>query len=132
MKQRLEQELEDFGDSLAGIIIEPVLGSGGVITLPEWYVHRIDIYAKEHDILIAFDEVATGFGRTGKMFCYQHYNIKPDIITMSKAMNNGILPIGAVAVSKKSWNNLESIRNLYFICLRKMGTLCVALQQLPL
>lgn len=101
MKIKLEQELSEFGDSLAGIIIEPVLGSAGVIPLPEWYLYRIEEYAKEHDIITVFDEVATGFGRTGKMFCYQHYDIKPDIITMSKAMNNGVLPIGAVAVSAK-------------------------------
>lgn len=127
MKQRLEQELEDFGDSLAGIIIEPVLGSGGVITLPEWYVHRIDIYAKEHDILIAFDEVATGFGRTGKMFCYQHYNIKPDIITMSKAMNNGILPIGAVAVSKKIVEQFRKHKEFIFHLSTQNGNaLCCA------
>lgn len=101
MKHRLEQELAEFGESLAGIIVEPVLGSAGVLPLPEWYLYRIEEYAKEHDIITVFDEVATGFGRTGKMFCYQHYDIKPDIITMSKSMNNGILPIGAVAVSGK-------------------------------
>lgn len=101
MKLKLEQELEEFGESLAGIIVEPVLGSAGVLPLPDWYLHRIEAYAKEHDIITVFDEVATGFGRTGKMFCYQHYDIKPDIITMSKAMNNGVLPIGAVAVCGK-------------------------------
>lgn len=101
MKAKLEQELQEFGESLAGIIMEPVLGSAGVLPIPDWYLHRIEEYAKEHDIITVFDEVATGFGRTGKMFCYQHYDIKPDIITMSKAMNNGVLPIGAVAVSKK-------------------------------
>lgn len=101
MKQKLEEELAAFGDSLAGFILEPVLGSAGVLPLPEWFLHRIDEYAKEHDILTVFDEVATGFGRTGKLFCYQHFNIKPDMITMSKAMNNGVLPIGAVAVSEK-------------------------------
>ncbi|MBR6626784.1 MAG: aspartate aminotransferase family protein [Lachnospiraceae bacterium] len=101
MKDKLEQELAAFGDSLAGIIVEPILGSAGVIPLPEWFLRRIMEFAKEYDTITVFDEVATGFGRTGKMFCYQHYDMKPDIITMSKAMNNGILPIGAVAVASK-------------------------------
>lgn len=101
MIDTLHNQLEQFGDKLAGIILEPVLGSAGVIPLPGWYMEMIFDYASQHDILIAFDEVATGFGRTGTMFCYENMGVKPDLITMSKGINNGALPLGAVAVSKK-------------------------------
>lgn len=101
MKDTLHEELEKFGEKLAGILLEPILGSAGVIPLPQWYTEEIFEYADQHNILVAFDEVATGFGRTGEMFRYEKLGVKPDLITMSKGINNGALPIGAVAVSKK-------------------------------
>lgn len=101
MIDTLQGQLEQFGDKLAGIILEPVLGSAGVIPLPKWYMETIFDYANQHDILVAFDEVATGFGRTGAMFCYEKMEVKPDLLTMSKGINNGALPLGAVAVSKR-------------------------------
>lgn len=113
MKQ-LEEELELYGKRLGGIIIEPVLGSAGVIQLPDWYIEKIVRFAKEKDILIAFDEVATGFGRTGDLFRFKHYRINPDIVMMSKAINNGILPLGAVAVSKKIVNRFRENKEMLF------------------
>ena len=101
MKKTLKRELEIFGVNLAGIILEPILGSAGVIPLPDWYVQEIKSYADEHGILIGFDEVATGFGRSGEMFCYEKLGIEPDLISMSKGINNGALPLGAVGVSKR-------------------------------
>lgn len=101
MKETLQEEFDRFGDKLAGILLEPVLGSAGVIPLPQWYIETVFEYAGQHNILVAFDEVATGFGRTGEMFCYEKMGIKPDLIMMSKGINNGALPIGAVAVGRK-------------------------------
>lgn len=101
MKDTLCGELERFGDKLAGILLEPILGSAGVIPLPQWYIDTVFEYANQHNLLVAFDEVATGFGRTGEMFCYEKLGVKPDLITMSKGINNGALPLGAVGVSRK-------------------------------
>lgn len=114
MKKRLEDELAGFGEKLAGIIMEPILGSAGVIPLPGWYIDRILSYAREHDILVAFDEVATGFGRTGEMFAYEKYAVKPDLITMSKGINNGSVPLGAVAVGKKITERFQEKEEFIF------------------
>lgn len=114
MQEQLEKELELYGECLGGIIIEPILGSAGVIPLPYWYLKRLVDFAHERDLLIVFDEVATGFGRTGSMFYYQQYDFKPDIITMSKGINNGILPLGAVAVSEKVTNRFREKGELLF------------------
>lgn len=114
MKSTLCRELETFGDKLAGIIIEPVLGSAGVIPLPNWFVGEIKKYADQHDVLIGFDEVATGFGRSGTMFCYEQYDICPDLISMSKGINNGALPLGAVAISKKITDRFRECDGMIF------------------
>ena len=114
MKEQLESELEAFGDCLGGIILEPILGSAGVIPLPYWFIKRLVDYANEKDILIAFDEVATGFGRTGTLFYYQRLGFEPDIITMSKGINNGMLPLGAVAVSDKIVNRFRDKGEILF------------------
>lgn len=114
MKSTLRKELEIFGEKLAGIILEPILGSAGVIPLPNWFVREIKKYADEHDVLIGFDEVATGFGRSGTMFCYEQYNIRPDLISMSKGINNGALPLGAVAISKKITDRFRECDGMIF------------------
>lgn len=110
----LHEELEKANDELGGVILEPILGSAGVFILPDWYLYEIQEYAAKHDILVAYDEVATGFGRTGNMFRYEAFNIKPDLIAMSKGMNNGILPIGAVGVSKKIVSVFEDKKEIIF------------------
>ena len=113
-KNVLEKELEACGKRLGGIILEPVLGSAGVIPLPDWFVNRLLEFANEKGVIVAFDEVATGFGRTGDVFRYEHFNAKPDIVTMSKALNNGILPLGAVAVSKRIVDRFRKNEELIF------------------
>lgn len=110
----LKSELDAVKDRLAGIIIEPVLGSAGVIPIPNKILKYIDSFSKENDIILAFDEIATGFGRTGSMFYYEELEIKPDIITMSKGINNGCLPLGAVAISKKLTQQFEKSKELLF------------------
>ena len=79
----------------AAVLIEPIQGEGGIQTALREYFHQLRILCNEQKILLIFDEVQTGFGRTGKMFCYQHFDIKPDIITLAKALGGG-LPIGAI------------------------------------
>lgn len=87
-------------DDIAAVLMEPIIGSGGIITIPDWYIEKLSCYTKERDILLIFDEVATGFGRTGSYFRYNNLNVQPDIMCLSKSINNGVIPMGAVLINK--------------------------------
>lgn len=89
----------------AAIMIECIQGEGGVNVLDEAFVKGVYDFAKENDILLIVDEVQTGNGRTGKMYAYMHYGIKPDIVTTAKGLGGG-LPIGAVLFGEKTENVL--------------------------
>lgn len=89
------------GDELAAIIIEPVIGSGGMIEVPKEYIKALKEECDKNEVLLVFDEVATGFCRAGNMFAYENYNIKPDILLLSKGINNGYLPFGATLINEK-------------------------------
>ncbi|MBE6805046.1 MAG: acetylornithine/succinylornithine family transaminase [Ruminococcaceae bacterium] len=89
----------------AAIMIECIQGEGGVNVLDEAFVKGVYDFAKENDILLIVDEVQTGNGRTGKMYAYIHYGIKPDIVTTAKGLGGG-LPIGAVLFGEKTENVL--------------------------
>ena len=82
-------------DKTAAVLIELIQGEGGVRPMPQEYAEAIESLCRERDILLIVDEVQTGMCRTGKFWCFQNYGIKPDIITSSKALANG-LPMGAV------------------------------------
>lgn len=86
---------------LAAFIFEPILGSAGVIIPPKYYFDRIQLICKEFDILLIVDEVATGFGRTGKWFASEHFDIRPDIMLLAKGINSGYLPLGAVMLDTR-------------------------------
>jgi 4-aminobutyrate aminotransferase-like enzyme len=79
---------------VAAMFVEPIQGNGGIITPPLDYFKRVKEILTAYDILLIADEVQTGFGRTGKMFAMEHYNVEPDIMTMAKALGNGT-PVGA-------------------------------------
>jgi 4-aminobutyrate aminotransferase/(S)-3-amino-2-methylpropionate transaminase len=85
---------------VAAVIAEPILGEGGIIVPPDTYLPRLSKICKERDIPLIIDEVQTGFGRTGKIFACEHWNIEPDIMCLSKALGGG-LPLGAILISKK-------------------------------
>ncbi|GHU49192.1 aspartate aminotransferase family protein [Clostridia bacterium] len=99
---QLLDELFDLNSgSLAGIIVEPILGSGGIIPLPEPFIRRLRELCDLYDVLLIFDEVATGFGRTGSFFALDEYKVVPDIVCLSKGINNGYLSLAADLISKK-------------------------------
>lgn len=108
IKKKLDTIFEREGENISAVIIETVLGSGGSIPLPAEYIHMIKDYCEKYHILLIVDEVATGFGRTGKMFGFEHFHIEPDIICLSKGINNGYLPLGATLISK---NILHTFQN---------------------
>ncbi len=81
--------------SVSAVMLEPIQGEGGVVLPDPDYLKGVREICKEHDILLIFDEVQVGMGRTGMLFAYQHFGITPDIMTLAKALGNG-LPIGAM------------------------------------
>jgi beta-alanine--pyruvate transaminase len=87
--------------TIAAVIVEPVAGSTGVIIPPKGYLERLRALCTKHDILLIFDEVITGFGRLGSPFASHFFDVKPDILTMAKAITNAAVPMGAVAVKRE-------------------------------
>ncbi|NKC11337.1 MAG: aminotransferase class III-fold pyridoxal phosphate-dependent enzyme [Gammaproteobacteria bacterium] len=87
--------------TVAACFVEPVAGSTGFLVPPVGYLERLREICDKHGILLVFDEVICGFGRTGKAFAAQTFAVKPDIMTMAKALTNGCQPMGAVAVSSE-------------------------------
>tara|TARA_Y100000590_G_scaffold430308_1_gene543790 strand:+ start:4094 stop:5434 length:1341 start_codon:yes stop_codon:yes gene_type:complete len=84
-------------ENIAACIVEPIAGSTGTLVPPKGYLTRLREICDKHGILLIFDEVITGWGRTGKTFGADSFNVTPDILTMAKAMTNGVMPMGAVA-----------------------------------
>jgi len=82
------------------IMIEPVQGEGGVIPAEQKFLKELRELCNKKNLVLIFDEIQTGFGRTGEFFAYQYYKVKPDIITLAKSIANGI-PLGATVVDKK-------------------------------
>lgn len=83
-------------DTIAGIIVEPIGNTGGIITPTEEYFHILRQICDEHDVLLIFDEIITGYGRTGSMFAAQTFDTTPDILCGGKALSSGAMPLGAM------------------------------------
>ena len=86
------------GSNIAAVIVEPVAGSTGVLPPPVGYLERLREICDRHGILLIFDEVITAFGRLGKSFGAEYFDVMPDIITTAKGLTNGVIPMGAVLV----------------------------------
>jgi len=107
--RELEKRIQAYGpERVAAFIAEPVQGAGGVIIPPDSYWPEIQRICREYDVLLVADEVICGFGRTGKWFGCDTYNIKPDIVPIAKGLSSGYLPIGAVAVNDEIFATLTS------------------------
>jgi len=85
--------------SVAAVFVEPIIGGGGVIIPPDEYLPRLRQICDQYGVLLILDEVITGFGRTGKLFACEHWDVTPDMITMAKGVSSGYLPLGACAVT---------------------------------
>ena len=108
---RLAQSLDDQirredPDTVAAFIAEPVMGAGGVLVPPATYFSKIQEVLRRHDVLLIADEVICGFGRTGNMFGSETFGLKPDIITVAKALSSAYLPISATIVSEPIYRAL--------------------------
>ena len=102
----LESVKSKITDKTTAIMLEPIQGEGGVNVASEGFISGIKKICDEKKILLIFDEVQTGMGRTGKMFCYQHYNVTPDIMTLAKSLGGGF-PIGAMVANREIADTLQ-------------------------
>ena len=92
--------------TIAAVIVEPISGSAGVILPPVGYLKRLREICDKNDILLIFDEVITGFGRTGKPFAAQSFDVTADLMTTAKGLTNGAVPMGAVFAQRKIYDAL--------------------------
>ncbi|MDO4367335.1 MAG: aspartate aminotransferase family protein [Bacteroidales bacterium] len=99
--------LREITEKTACVLIEPVQGEGGVQVATKEFMAALRNRCSEVGALLIFDEIQTGFGRTGKMFAFEHYNVVPDILTMAKALGGG-MPLGAFAAPKELMNAWQS------------------------
>ena len=98
----IEQLLKERHRELAGFIIEPLVqAAAGMITAPPGYLRRIRELCTKYDVLLIADEVATGFGRTGKMFACQHEGVTPDLMAISKGLTGGYMPLAATLTTEE-------------------------------
>ena len=103
-KEAAFNDFESFKNKVTkktvAVLLELIQGEGGVNVAEKKYIKQLRGYCQKHNILFIVDEVQTGMGRTGKLFCYQHYSVTPDIMILSKGLGAG-LPISAIVVNKK-------------------------------
>jgi len=97
----IENLLTKHGGEIAAVIVEPLVqGAGGVIVHPDGFLKKVRELTTERDVLLIVDEVATGFGRTGKMFACEHEDVKPDIMCLGKGITGGYLPLAATLTTQ--------------------------------
>ncbi len=110
---RVAYELEETimyegAQTVAAFIMEPIISGGGVLVPPDNYIPEVRRICEKYGVLLIFDEVVSGFGRTGKMFGHQHWTSAPDIITCAKGIASGYQPLGATIVSERIYDAFRS------------------------
>lgn len=99
---KMEAVLEAHADEVAAVIVEPIVqGAAGIVVHPDGFLAGIRDACDRHDVLLICDEVATGFGRTGKMFACEHEGVAPDIMVVGKGLTGGYLPLAATLVTER-------------------------------
>ena len=111
--EELADDLQRFadlygGDTIAACFVEPIAGSTGILVPPRGYLERLRRICDRHGILLVFDEVITGFGRTGEAFAAQTFGVVPDLITVAKGLTNGAVPMGAVVISDHIYQEITA------------------------
>ena len=97
----LEQTLQ--GKDVAAFMVEPIQGEGGAVVPPKGYLRGAADLCRKFGTLLIFDEIQTGFGRTGKMFAMEHDEVVPDIVTLSKSLGSGVIPVSVSVTSENIW-----------------------------
>lgn len=104
----LEASIQRLGaDRVAAFVAEPVMGTGGILVPPPDYFAEIEAICRRHDVLLMLDEVITGFGRTGQWFGMQHWNIRPDLVSLAKGLTSGYLPLSASVMTDAVYETLR-------------------------
>lgn len=99
-EQVFEKMLVEHGEEICAVVIEPLVqGAAGIITAPEGFLTTVDRVCREHGVLLVCDEVATGFGKTGRMFACEHEGVVPDFLCLAKGITGGYLPLAATLTS---------------------------------
>lgn len=101
-----DSALDLIDDETAAVILEPIQGEGGIIPAQKKWLASLRKKCNEHNALLIFDEIQSGFGRTGKLFAFEHYGVTPDILCMAKAMGGG-MPIGGFVSSKQIFQTFK-------------------------
>jgi adenosylmethionine-8-amino-7-oxononanoate aminotransferase len=104
--KEMEKIISQNYEKIIAVVVEPIVQcAGGIIVWPQGYLSRLRKLCDKYNILLIADEVATGFGRTGKMFACEHEEVTPDIICLSKGITNGYMPLAVTAVNDKIFNS---------------------------
>ena len=98
----------ELPETVAGVIMEPIITGGGIIIPPENYLPAVEDVCERHGVLLIVDEVICGFGRTGKRFGHQHYGVSPDIVTMAKGITSAYFPLSATAVRREVYEKFAA------------------------
>lgn len=96
----LRQKLEQYGEHVAGFLVEPIQGEAGVVVPEASYLKECYELCKKHNVLLISDEIQTGIARTGKMLCSEWSEIRPDVVILGKALSGGVYPVSAVLADK--------------------------------
>jgi adenosylmethionine-8-amino-7-oxononanoate aminotransferase len=100
--ESLESVLDEHGDQVAGVVVEPLMQApGGMLTLPDGWLTRVRELCDRHGTFLIVDEVATGFGRTGRMFACDHEGVTPDLMGLAKGLTAGFLPLAATLATER-------------------------------
>jgi len=115
----LEGELrsEDF----AAFVVEPVQGEGGAVVPPTGYLKAAEEACHKHGTLLILDEIQTGFGRTGKLFAMEHDSVVPDIVTLSKSLGSGVIPISVSVTTEEIWRKAYGSRDRFDMSISTFG-----------
>ncbi|MBQ8941470.1 MAG: aminotransferase class III-fold pyridoxal phosphate-dependent enzyme [Firmicutes bacterium] len=123
----LEQQIQYEGaDQIAAIVVESITGANGVIIPPDGYLQGLRALCDKYGILLVCDEVMAGFGRTGKMFAFEHWGIKPDIISFAKGVTCGYVQLGGVILSREISDHFEDNTFLYGLTYSGHSLACAA------
>jgi len=97
----LERAFELHGENVAAFVVEPIQGEAGIIVPTENYLQQVQDLCRKYNVLFICDEIQAGLGRTGKLLAHHHWGVKPDIVTLAKALSGGTYPISAVLSSSE-------------------------------